>query len=274
MAYSARLGSPSQDRPPSPIAAESRLIDADLVDQQHLPDQPDHHQADHVRQEEQGPEQAGEAAAPVHQQSEAEAGDIKAGHQQHDIEQGDLQALQEQRVGQHAAVIGQADEAVAAEAGDAEKAEAERQQHRPADEHQQAERVGQHEQITGDPLPMPGRQAATLPDACRWNRRWGGRAHAAAHPSESPSPCGRAIAIERVRRRTAEPPHAARARGEGAPDGGAARARGGAAPRAHPPTSRSWPKNPLPSPLPRGRGTKEVTRSALHHHTHRIGAPS
>ena len=87
MAYSAKLGSPSQDRPPRPIAAENRLMTPILSISSTCQISADHHQADHVRQEEHGPEQAGEAAAPVHQQGEAQPGDIEAGTSSDDIEQ-------------------------------------------------------------------------------------------------------------------------------------------------------------------------------------------
>ena len=66
---------------------------------------------------------------------------------------------QEQRIVEHMLIVGEADELIAAEAVDLKKAEAERQQHRYADEHQQADRVNRNEEVAGDPFAMLGRSS-------------------------------------------------------------------------------------------------------------------
>ena len=94
-----------------------------------------------------------EAHPSLHQQGEAEPGDIERGHQhrRHRVSV-TSQALPEQRVAPHAPIVGEADEAVAAEAADVEEAEASASIIGTPTKDEEPERVRQDEQIAGDPF--------------------------------------------------------------------------------------------------------------------------
>ena len=124
-----------------------------------------------MRREQHAPEDAVDPRAPLHEQRETEARDVERRHEEDDIGDRDAKALKEKRIVQHPAVVGETDEAVSAETVHLEEAEAEREHHRRADEDEEAERIGQYEQIAGDPFPvLDGKRADSPLDRLRFER--------------------------------------------------------------------------------------------------------
>ena len=148
----AKRGSPSQEIELE-IERRAELIEeADLVDEEDLPDEPDDDEADRLRHEQEAAHDRVEARVRLDEQREPEPDDIERRDQSDDIENRHLEASPEQRIGHHPPIIGEADERVLAKAADREEAEAERQDHRPADKNQQADRVRRDKEIAGDPF--------------------------------------------------------------------------------------------------------------------------
>ena len=73
MAKSAKVGSPSQDMPPRPIADIALVDDPDLVDEQNLPDERDDDEAHHLRHEEQAAEEPVRSRPPLDEKRQTEA---------------------------------------------------------------------------------------------------------------------------------------------------------------------------------------------------------
>jgi hypothetical protein len=115
-----------------------------------------------MRRKEHGADDAIETVRLLHEKRKAETAHIKQRHQHDGVKRGDLGGLPEQRIAHHLGVVGKADETVGAETVHLIEAEHQRQQHRQADEYEEAQRVGEHEQIAGDPFAVLG---AELPAA-------------------------------------------------------------------------------------------------------------
>ena len=148
----AKRGSPSQEID-FEIERRAELVEeADLVDQQDLPDQSDHHQADRLRHEQEASHDGVEARVRLHEQCEPKPDDVERRDQDDDIENRHLDAAPEQRIAHHPPIVVGADERIFAETAYREKPKAQRQDHRPADKDQQANRIRRDKQIARDPL--------------------------------------------------------------------------------------------------------------------------